>query len=199
MRTLEDILPIAYDLFLKRGFKNVHMDDLAEEVGVSKKTLYVIVPSKAILIDAVIDNHICSEKKAMQAITSQHSSALDQMRAISEYVILMFQQVPAQALWELKTYYRKTWLKIQSLHGKQIYDIIYANLLLGQEQGLYKKDLNPDIISKLYLVKAMSLIDEEVFPHRQYSRRELIQNHLSYHLAGILSEDGVQQFKQISK
>jgi AcrR family transcriptional regulator len=199
MKTLEEILPIAYDLFLKRGFKNVHMDDLAEEVGVSKKTLYVIVPSKAFLIDAVIENHIRLEKTAMLAITAQHHNALDQMRAISEYVILMFQQVPAQALWELKTYYRKTWLKIQALHGKQIYDIIHTNLLLGQEQGLYKSDLNPDIISKLYLVKAMSLIDEEIFPHRHYSRRELIQNHLSYHLAGILSEDGVQKFKLISQ
>lgn len=45
----------------------------------------------------------------------------------------------------------------------------------------------------------MSLIDEEIFPHRHYSRRELIQNHLSYHLAGILSEDGVQKFKLISQ
>jgi AcrR family transcriptional regulator len=48
------ILALARQHFLAHGVRSVTMDELAEELGMSKKTLYAHFPSKAALVEAVI-------------------------------------------------------------------------------------------------------------------------------------------------
>lgn len=48
------VLTVARRQFLAHGFRSVSMDDLAAELGMSKKTLYVCFPSKAMLLEAVL-------------------------------------------------------------------------------------------------------------------------------------------------
>src|SRR3990172_6106820 len=60
--------------FFAHGFRRVTMDDLAEELGMSKKTLYACFPSKSALLEAVILEKFRSVDADLGRITSRASS-----------------------------------------------------------------------------------------------------------------------------
>lgn len=81
------IMETAERLFLRYGLKSVSMDDVASEAGISKKTLYQVVASKAELIDRIIESHICTETETIQALRENTTNALEELLAISEMVL----------------------------------------------------------------------------------------------------------------
>ena len=60
----EQIISKSKDMFLKLGFKSVTMDDIASEMGISKKTIYKYFSNK----DDLIENTIELAHKEVQEI-----------------------------------------------------------------------------------------------------------------------------------
>src|SRR6266550_9007297 len=58
--------------FLSHGFRSVTMDDLAEELGISKKTLYAHFPGKIDLLEAVLADKFSSVEAALKKATRAH-------------------------------------------------------------------------------------------------------------------------------
>ncbi len=192
MSTLRHILETAESLFFRYGVKSVTMDDVANELGISKKTLYQAVPTKAVLIDRIVENHIQAEVAMIEDQRAQAVNAIDEMLAVSRMVGDTLRRMTPLLLFDLRKYYRQSWVKINQLHRDHIYQIIRTNLVKGQEEGLYRSDFDPAVIARLYVIKALALIDEKYFPHDQHDKAELVANHLTYHLHGVLTEAGRQ-------
>lgn len=192
MSTQQQILERAESLFFRFGVKSVTMDDVANELGISKKTLYQVVPTKADLIDQIVDNHIRAEVAMIEDQRAHSANAIDEMLAVSRMVGDTLRRMTPLLLFDLRKYYRQTWVKINQLHRDHIYQIIRTNLEKGQAEKLYRPDFDASVIARLYVIKALALIDEKYFPHDQYDKADLVANHLTYHLHGILTEAGRQ-------
>lgn len=190
MSTSKEVLSTAEQLFLRYGLKSVSMYDIATEAGISKKTLYQFVSSKEELVDQIVDNHICCEMNLMDELKGSSVNAIDEMLAIAAAVTETLKHMSPGLMYDLRKYYRKTWDKINTLHRGHIYQVVFTNLVTGQQEGMYRPDFDPTVVAQLYVIKAMSLIDEELFPSSQYNKVELVNTHLNYHLAGILSDQG---------
>ncbi|MBP6185723.1 MAG: TetR/AcrR family transcriptional regulator [Saprospiraceae bacterium] len=197
MSTSAEVLSTAEQLFLRYGLKSVSMDDIANEAGISKKTLYQFVTSKAELVDQIVENHICQETNLMDELTGSTENAIDEMLAISATVSETLKHMSPGLMYDLRKYYRKTWDKINTLHRGHIYQVVIRNLERGRGEGLYRSDFDPTIVAQFYVIKAMSLIDEELFPSDLFNKTELVRTHFIYHLAGILSNDGRDYLKHI--
>lgn len=78
------------------------MDDLAKGMGISKKTLYEQIPSKAMLIEQMTLLHIKEEKKAISQIKAQSENAVEEMILIARYVIQMLKLVSPNIVFEMK-------------------------------------------------------------------------------------------------
>lgn len=90
------------------------MDDLAKGMGISKKTLYEQIPSKAMLIEQMTLLHIKEEKKAISQIKAQSENAVEEMILIARYVIQMLKLVSPNIVFEMKKYYWDTWKKLEN-------------------------------------------------------------------------------------
>jgi AcrR family transcriptional regulator len=66
------IVEAARRHFFSHGFRSVTMDDLAAEMGVSKKTLYEHFSSKAVLLDAVLADKFASVSAGLERIAHDH-------------------------------------------------------------------------------------------------------------------------------
>src|SRR5919109_5061195 len=66
----QKIIAAARHHFFTHGFRGVTMDDLAEELGMSKKTLYVFFPSKTDLVRAVLLDKFHSVESDLEQIVS---------------------------------------------------------------------------------------------------------------------------------
>lgn len=196
MTSIGTILDRSKALFLRYGVRSVTMDDVAAELGISKKTLYQHVRNKADLIDKITDEHIEFEKGCIDQFAEGTQNAIDELLRIAQHVVQMVGKMQPTLMYDLRKYYHATWKKIDAFHLGHVYRVMRDNLQRGMDEGLYRSDIDTDIIAKLYVFKTQLLTDEELFPHDSYDREMLVREYLRYHLYGILSETGLQWLKE---
>ena len=191
MDVKQQILKRAMDLFMRYGIKSVTMDDLSRQLGISKKTLYQYVSNKNDLITQIFMQKVEHEKKIMAEIRENSTDAIDEILKIAAYVIDELRELSPTTVYDLQKYYQEAWKQMESLHQKHIYAIIRENLQWGMKQGFYRENLNPDIIAKLYVGKTSLVVDEELFPTREYNMSDLFREYIYYHIHGIASPKGL--------
>lgn len=196
MNTGEKIITKAGDLFMQYGIKSISMDEVARSLGISKKTLYQHVNNKADLIQKVMIIHITEEKDAMCTIHETAKDAIDEMMQISRYVSELLQRVNPTVIYDLQKYYAKGWELMESLHFEHTYTLIKENIEKGMEQGLYRPNLDADIIAKLYIGRMDLVVDKNLFPIGEYTISQIHNNAMTYHLYGIMSTKGIELFEK---
>lgn len=186
------ILVTARKLFMRYGIKSVSMDDLASELGISKKTLYKEVANKEDLIKEIIRLDIEMDSfMSFQAI-EQGSNALDAMLVMGRYVVKKLRGMPVKVIFELKKYYPSSFQLFEDFHQNFLYEKIKENIEQGIKEGLYREDLNPGVIARLYVRKNLIIVDEDSFPLDKYHRDKLFEEHFKYHIRGIASSKGIE-------
>ena len=196
MDTGEKIIVKAGELFMQYGIKSISMDEVARNLGISKKTLYQHVDNKADLIQKVMMTHITQEKLAIEAIHKAANDAIDEMMQISRFVNELIQKVNPSVIYDLKKYYAKGWELMESLHFEHTYTIIKENIEKGVEEGLYRSDLDADIIAKLYIGRMDIVVDKNLFPIGKYTISQIHNNAIMYHLYGIMTSKGIELFEK---
>lgn len=190
MDVKEKILDGAEALFMRYGIKSVTMDDIARELGMSKKTLYQHVANKNDLIGQIFGCRMEEEQEEMEQIHREASDAIDELLRIAKSVIRRLRKMSPAALFDLKKYHSAEWKAFETHHQEYIYLLIKRNIERGMEQGIYRNNLNPDIVSKLYVGKTSLVADEELFPLSEYNLEELFRQYILYHIHGIASMEG---------
>lgn len=198
----QHILNKSFELFMRYGIKSVTMDDIARELGMSKKTLYQYVDNKTDLIEQIFHQHIEEEKKVIERIRSSAADAIDEILKIARYVVEQLRDLSPTTVYDLQKYYQNTWKQMDALHQRHVYTIIKENLERGIRQGVYRSNLSPDIIAKLYVGKTSLVADEEMFPVREYDIKVLYWEYINYHIHGVASSEGqhlLEKYKAAEK
>ena len=192
MNQEQQLLVKAEELFLRYGIKSVSMDDIARELGISKKTLYQHVENKGDLVAKIGLRFLEQEVKDCEEIHKKSTDAIDEMLKIARNVIRHLRSLSSTTMYDLKKYYRETWQLFEQHNQQHIYAYIKANIERGQAEGIYRADADADIVARLYVGKSMLVTDEDVFPLQDYQRENLFEQYIQYHIRGIASADGLK-------
>ena len=84
--TLDKILDTSLQLFVKYGIRSVSMDDIARNMGMSKKTLYQYIDNKADLVKKGVERHLTMECEFVETIFKDDKNAIDEMVEIGNFV-----------------------------------------------------------------------------------------------------------------
>lgn len=198
MNIQDTLLKSAFELFLKYGIKSVSMDDISKNLGISKKTIYTFVENKEELINNVVETHLKQDQIDIATITENSTDAIDEMVSITKHILGFLRKMTPSLIYDLKKYHHGVWTKIESKHFIFIQDVINKNLIRGQQEGVYRQDLDATIISKLYVLQSNTITDEDQFPLATFNRVVLFQEMIRYHLHGIVSDLGRQKLNIIS-
>ena len=188
----QNVIRKSYDLYCRYGIKSVTMDDIAREMGMSKKTLYQYFDNKTDLLEQIFLQHIEDEKEMMGNIKARAADAIEEIVEVGRYVVSLLREVSPTAVYDLQKYYWSIWVELEALHKQYIYESIRENILWGIKQGFYRNNLDADIIAKLFVGKTSIIVDEEMFPAKDYQKGELFQEFINYHIQGIASVKGRQ-------
>lgn len=186
------ILREAFKLFMKYGIRSVSMDDLSRHLGISKKTVYQHIDSKDDLIAQVVDSHLAEEEGTAMELFDTTLHAIDFIIKITAHELDFFRNMAPSMLYDLQKYYPEHWRKITKNHQTFVQDIIKKNIQRGIDQGLYRPELNPDILSRLYVEMSFSIMNEEVFPQEQYEKAILFKEVINYHMRSIVTPVGLK-------
>ena len=190
------ILQHAASLFLRIGIKSVSMDDIAKDLAISKKTIYKHFPDKKTLVRNVITNFLERQEEACTLCASEKVNALQSLISISMFVHATHKEMKSAVIFDLQKYYPDEWVLIESFRQNFIAERIGANIFRGQGENIFRADIDPIIITHLYISQITGVIELLQKPENSYDFGTLHHQMILYHLRGICTEKGLQLLEQ---
>lgn len=195
MDELTKILDASESLFRRYGIRSVTMTDIAKELGMSKKTLYIHIENKHDLVAKVMKRFILKDKEMCFLIQSKAENALDELLKVSLYTQQQVDDINPSILFDLQKYHRPVWQMLDNFNRKDILEMVENNLKKGVEEGLYRKNLDVSLISRLHISLMPILSNEDLFPANIFPTHQLHREFMRYHIHGIVSEKGRKLLK----
>ena len=167
------------------------MDDLAKAMGASKKTIYQYVSNKADLVGKTMERHLKMERQQVTQIQEKNLNAIEEMLEISRMVTQHLKSLNPTIINDLQKYYPTAWSQLIEYKNDFICSSIEGNIRKGMAEGLYRNDLNADIIAKLYSSRTDCIVDQKIFPFTRYTVIEVYKEFLYHHIRGISTQKGL--------
>lgn len=129
-------------MFLEYGIRGVTMDDIAQRLSISKKTLYTYFEDKKELVKAVVKIINCEIDKDFSSLDKDKFTAIEELFHFHEVHIRMIQTNNPAFIYDLKKYYPDLFSNFEKFKHEMIYNKFVSNLNRGIMEGLYRKDLD---------------------------------------------------------
>lgn len=178
------------NLFMRLGIKSLTMDDIARQLGISKKTIYKYVSDKNELVRKCVEWQSEEEYCAIAETQKAGLNAIDEIFEISKMVTELLSQLHPSVYFDLEKYYPEAWDIAVNKRKKRVYEDVVLNMNKGVQEGLYRSDLNVDVVARIYVAKMDLLFDGNLFPPHQFSFTDVYIEFFRYHIRGIASEKG---------
>ncbi len=193
---LKNILDKVRNLYIRYGIKSVTMDDVARELGISKKTLYQHVIDKNDLVFKVFDLEINDSSNKFQCSFNEESNAIEQLFDVHKWVVSRMKEYSPVSDYDLKKYFPDLYRKHDKIRRERIYEFIVNNMRKGKEEGLYRSDLDVEIISKIHVSRIQNTFDSDLLTNEEKTSLKVFYEFFVYHIRGIASEKGIQLLEE---
>ena len=193
----EDIVKRALNDFMQCGFKTFTMDDLANKMGMSKKTLYEHFPSKQDLVDACLDYALEMSCTNVTTFVQGEGSVIENVYRNQKKVQEVFNINSDRPIWELQKYYPKTYERMRSEFAKT--DALFIDKLLekGWQEGLFRKDINVNFYKVFYTSVQRLRSITHTFLEREFPFWETIYTILEYFFRILVNEKGLKELERV--
>ncbi|MEL6673969.1 MAG: TetR/AcrR family transcriptional regulator [Bacteroidota bacterium] len=184
------ILAQAKRRFMQYGVRSITMDDLAKDLGISKKTIYQSFENKAAVVYQVTLSHFEEEKALMEEIAQAAENALDELMRVCLWSYNAFKNISPNLPFEIRKYYPKSWKIIDDYMQVYVLEEVRNNLVRGQLEGLYREEINIDIVSRIRVSQFDMSIRESFFPPDQFDNTRVQMEMFAHYIYGIVTEKG---------
>jgi AcrR family transcriptional regulator len=185
------ILAAAREQFFVHGFHSVTMDDVADGLGMSKKTIYGHFPSKNALLEAMLLEKFRCIEEELQAITAECSTDFATgLHRLLACVQRHTQEVRPPFLRDIQ---RETpeLFKVVQARRRELIDRYFSKLLgEGRREGLIRKDIPVHIIIEILLGAVEAIINPPRLAELELSPKSGVTAIISVILEGALTPEG---------
>jgi len=189
----------AEELFMQFGIRSVSMDDIANNLGMSKKTLYQYYADKDELVDAVVDGHIREIQSDCLNCRKEAEDAVHEIFITMEKIMDEFNNMNPMLLYDLEKFHFRSYQRFKEHKDKFLGQMIRENIESGIKEELYREDVNVDIMTKFRIESLLIPFNVVVFPPGKYNlatTSEQIIQHFVYGLATIKGHKLIQKYNQ---
>jgi AcrR family transcriptional regulator len=183
------ILVIAREKFLQFGFTSVTTEELASDLGISKKTLYVHYQSKEELLREAVLGMLDEVELQLKGILLD--SEIEFSEKLSRALSLVrdrFSRVSQPFAHDIARSAPNIWREFETYRQKKIFRQFAKLFSSGVSKGLIRKDINYDLIVLIFDKLVDSVMNPEVVSGIPYSTDEVFDHMMSVFLAGILTD-----------
>ena len=195
----EKILAEAEKLLWKFGVKSVTMDDIARQVGISKKTIYQHFADKDDIVLQVMRSHLERDQNDMTCRAIDSADPIQELLNVSEVMRQKNHEVNPSTLFDIQRHYPKAWAVFLNFKEKYIITSISQNLKTGIERGLYRSDLDVDVMARLRIESIQLGFDDRVFPDTRDNMLVIQEQLLHHFIRGLLTEKGFALYNQYNQ
>ncbi len=190
------IIKYCQELFLREGFYKVSMDEVAQDLKMSKKTIYKYFPSKQVLVKEVIFNFIGNNTKIIKQIVNTNDDAVTKFHLIVKTIAGILMQGMDKLFNEIQKHMPDLWEQIDTFRSK----LIIENFSKMIEQGKREKcfvDIPTNLVLNVFLSSIRGVVTPHFLMHNKFSAVQALNHTISILMKGILTEKGKKIFNRL--
>jgi AcrR family transcriptional regulator len=186
----QDILEIAYRRFAEIGFKKVTIDEIAAELGISKKTVYKFFSSKEEILREVVLGRMNVLLEMFEEIQTMKDTSVNKIEAISEIVGTHINEQWQRILTEVRLNAPNLFREIDAIIQKQL-ALGWQKLFVdGQKSGWIRKDIDPVVFTTAYIGVVRELMKTDFLSKHSLTESEVPKQVFRMFTEGVLTEKG---------
>jgi len=192
----DKIIEQIEDKFFKDGFYKTTMDEVAAELGMSKKTIYKFFSSKDDLLYAIVSHFMNGMKNKILSKLNSNGNAIEKLGDLLNILASAAPKVSTKRMEEMKKYYPELFVKIDEFRTKMMFENITKVIDQGKSEGLFL-DYPTVMIMNVLVGAVRTVVTPEFIVNNSFSFSETAQYTLRIVIGGILTEKGKKQFDKI--
>lgn len=196
MEVEERIIKKAHELFMKYGIRSVSMDEIAAQLGMSKKTIYHHYKDKEALVNGVLDIEMNQTECDCFATRQACENAVHEIFLTLDHLEEMFKGFNPSILYDLEKFHPIAHQRFTVHHNNYLYEIIKDNLIRGKEEENYRQEINIDVIAKYRIGTMFLIFNTQYFPIGKYALTNLCQEITDNFLHGLVTQKGLELIKR---
>lgn len=195
----EKIILKAAELFLSLGFKSITMDDLAQSMSISKKTIYQSFNNKNDLIISCTEHIQYQLLKKINEIRNNAKNPIIELFEIKKEAMKILGNTETAPQFQLQKFYPEIYQKLKDRELHLFRDNIHESLNKGIKLKYFRKEINIDFITRIYLNGMRGVRDINLFPINEFKVEKVIEDFIEYHLRAISTPKGLELLNKIDK
>lgn len=197
MELQERILLKGDELFRRFGIRSITMDDIAKQLGVSKKTIYLHYPDKDELVIAITKLNISRHFNEVEKCCGPASiNAIAEMFAVNNSVGEMIRSFNPIMFYDLQKYHPKAWLAFREFRNLYVLAKIVENIHRGITEGYYRTDLNIEILSRMRIEQVDMTFNYDIYPPTIFQFDKVMEELTFHFLYGLVNQKGFELINQ---
>lgn len=202
MEPQEKIQKTALELFFKYGIKRVTMDDIAKELGMSKKTIYQFYKEKDDLVNQLTEVELLKETHKFEEIKNLSTDPIHEIVLISHKMREMMQHINPVFFLDLQKYYPTAFMQFQKFKENCAMNDILRNIKEGKAAGVYREDLDEEFVARYRLAQIDMLMFGNYFSFDRISfikSHELVLDMFVYGICTVKGHKLINNYKKIKE
>ncbi len=186
------IVEEAAVMFRTYGIRAVTMDMLANQLGISKRTIYEVFSDKDELLKGVLKWMTQKQSEIMKKIFSESSNVIEAIFKMLNLMSDHFRNMSPAFQMDMKRYHLEVVKKLEEKNELPYLNNNSEILKRGIKEGVFRKDIDIDITNKCLLEVARISNDKNLFPPEEYLDKDVIRNFYINYLRGISTSKGLE-------
>ncbi len=194
----ERILHQAGEMFLQFGFSRVTMEEIAAELGMSKKTIYRFFPGKEQLLKEMVTGMRCKVEDYVQELwANTEMPFIEKLKNLMNYIGTQSITLRGPLGHDIQKNFPQLWEEINE--SRRTHSLQKFNLLIneGMEKGIFRKDIDQQIIVLLYMNAIQGILNPEVLAQLPYTANQVFESSIRVFMEGIFTEEGRNKYLSI--
>jgi len=191
----ERILEHAVDAFLTRGFSKVTVDEIAADLGLSKKTLYKFYPSKEELLRSSLHSMMRSAGWELERIASSGKPLVEKLSTALVTMGKYVSKIRPEAIADFQRFVPSLWKELEQYREEQIVRRIVRMISDAREEGVFREDVNPEILIYMFMNSVRGIINPAILAKHSFSATDAARTIFGVLFEGALTDEARKEFR----
>jgi AcrR family transcriptional regulator len=195
---LQRLIIKAREKFATLGFNKTTMDEIAGELGMSKKTLYKLFPTKAKLMEGVLEHTFAELNRRCDAILEDRQPAVEKLVSLVRMIAEQQRGFATKAMVEsLHNHLPHLWQRVEAFRRERMRKNLQVIVKQGVSEGTVSGAFNREMFFHFLLGAVHEGISPEVLVNASYSLGEALAGLIGIFMNGVLTGSGRKQYQKL--
>ena len=188
------IVESAAEKFLSLGISKVTLDEIADDLRMSKKTVYKFFPSKDELLKSMVHIMLARVEKQVNTIVLSEKPFPEKMTEFMAFVGKFIGRLSTQFIRDMQRFAPSLWKEVETFRREHIFIKLDAMFVQAQREGYFRPDVDAELFKLVFLHSMQGIINPQTLSQHSFSAQQAFKSVFVILFEGMLTDQSRKDF-----